>query len=77
VDEPIHLELTHDEALVLFELLSRYTNSHEPLEFCDPAEEQALCNLQCLLEKQLTEPFLPNYSSLLENARAQLRRSDS
>ena len=60
----------------LFVMLSRYANLHEPLVFQDPAEEQALCNLQCLLEKQLLMPFDANYADQLEVSRARLRRQN-
>jgi len=60
----IEVRLTADEALVLFEFLSRYSDNDEPrLE--DPAAQRALWNLCCLLEKQLVEPFKLNYLKLL------------
>lgn len=68
----IDLRLTPDEALVLFELLSRYSDSDE-LRIEDQAEQRALWNLCCLLEKQLVEPFKPDYIELLQSARNRLR----
>ncbi len=68
----IEVRMTPDEALVLFEFLSRYSNRDE-LRIEDQAEQRALWNLLCLLEKQLVEPFDPNYLELLKAARNRLR----
>lgn len=68
----VEVRLTPDEALVLFEFLSRYSDGDE-LRVEDQAEQRALWNLCCLLEKQLVEPFNPNYFELLESARNRLR----
>ena len=57
--DPIDIALTKDEALVLFEFLSRYAET-DRLNIEDSAEQQALWNLTCLLEKALTEPFSSN-----------------
>jgi hypothetical protein len=70
--EPVHIELTADEALVLSEFLARYCDSNT-LTIEDQAEQRALWNLHCLLEKQLVEPFDPNYSGLVDAARDRLR----
>ncbi len=72
VGEPVRLELTADEALVLFEFLTRYGESSS-LNIVDQAEQRALWNLQCLFEKQLVEPFRPDYVELVEAARNRLR----
>jgi hypothetical protein len=74
VGEPVKLELTADEALVLFEFLSRYGES-DTLSIVDQAEQRALWNLQCLFEKQLVEPFCTDYAALLAAARDRLRDS--
>ncbi len=68
----VGLKLTKDEALVLFELLSRFSDEDD-LAIHDQAEERALWNLQCALEKVLVEPFSPEYKSVLEAARDRLR----
>jgi hypothetical protein len=69
---PVHLELTGDEALVLFEFLGRL-DEDGTLAVKDQSEERALWNLLCLLEKQLVEPLLPEYEVLLTAARDRLR----
>jgi|APFre7841882724_1041349.scaffolds.fasta_scaffold454998_1 hypothetical protein len=72
----IKIELNSDEGLVLFEYLSRFSDTGK-LEFEDKAEQIALWNLTCLLEKALLEPFKPNYDQLLQEARDRLRGEDN
>ena len=67
----VNLTLSKDEALVLFEFLSRFSEN-EKLEIKDKSEEQVLWNLQGGLEKLLSEPFSKEYSLLLERARKKL-----
>jgi hypothetical protein len=68
----VHLRLAPDEALVLFEFLSRYGDTDE-LRVEDQAERRALWNLCCVLEKELREPFDPDYVRLVQSARDRLR----
>ncbi len=70
--QKVRIELTGDEALVLFELLSRYSDS-EALAIEDQAEQRVLWNLLCELEKVLVEPLRPEYAELLRRARERLR----
>lgn len=69
---PVQLEVTADEALVLFEFLSRYSDT-DALSVDDQAEQRALWNLQCLLEAKLVESFRPDYDQRLAAARDRLR----
>jgi hypothetical protein len=68
----VQISLTADEALVLFELLWRFSDTNT-LAIVDQAEQRALWNLQCVLEKQLIAPFNTDYSELLRCARERLR----
>lgn len=72
---PVILTLSHNEALVLHDFLQRFTSSGQ-LALEDQAEERALWNLCCLLERTLVEPFSPDYSGLLAHARLALRDPD-
>jgi len=65
------LDLDDDEALVIFEFLSRYQESGQ-LTVAHPGEDRALANLLCLLEKQLVAPFGPDYDRALAEARQRL-----
>ena len=68
----VQLSLTSDEALVLHELLQRFSGSGA-LNLEDQAEERALWNLCCLLEKELLKPLSASYPQALEAARSRLR----
>jgi len=72
VADRVRLELTPDESLVLFEFLSRYSDTNA-LTIEDQAEERALLNLLCVLESHLVKPFCPEYHQLLQLARERLR----
>jgi hypothetical protein len=68
------LRLSPDEALVLFEWVSRTEKRDDFASLTeDQAEQRALWNLTCLLERELVEPFSQDYTALLEQARARLR----
>ena len=54
--DEVEIKLTKDEALVLFDFMSRFSNE-DKLSIQDQSEERALWNLTCVLEKELTEPF--------------------
>ena len=69
------LQLTNDEALVLFDFVARFSETNV-LKLEDRAEAQALWNVCCLLEKQLVEPFQDDYSDRLRAARDRLRPID-
>ncbi len=60
---------------MLFEFLSRYSDE-DKLIVEDQAEQRVLWDVQCVLEKELVEPFMPNYSALLDSAREMVRDKD-
>jgi hypothetical protein len=70
--QSINLTLNADEALVLFEFVSRFSDSDQ-LTIADQAEAATLWSLCCQLEKRLTEPFSPRYEELLSSARERVR----
>ena len=70
--EEIQINLSRDEAVILFEFLSRFSNE-EILEIEDQAESRVLWNILCDLEKVLTEPFSEKYTEILETAREKIR----
>jgi len=75
MSDNIKIELSADEALVLFEYLSRFSDTGKT-EFEDKSKKIALWNLTCLLEKVMVEPFKPNYGELVHAARVRLRGED-
>lgn len=72
MQDPVTLTLTADETLVLFAFLQRF-EQEETLRIKDQAEERALWNLNCLLERELVEPFLTDYAERVATARERLR----
>jgi hypothetical protein len=71
MDNFINLKLSIEEALVLYELLSRYEESGN-LSILYQTESRVLWNILALLQKELVEPFQPDYDKQLENARNKL-----
>lgn len=65
------VSLTNAEALILFDLLSRFSAIGK-LTIEHQAERQVLWDLCCLLEKSLAEPLGENYEQLLQAARESL-----
>lgn len=69
------LDLSADEALVLFEFLSRWDETGT-FDLVDQAEQRVLWDVLAGLEGQLTEPFSPDYGALVAAARTRLRDSE-
>lgn len=70
----ITLELSEDEALVLFEWLSRFEDGRDesvPIT----ADVLIAWSLQTQLEKCLNEPFEGNYSHRVARARSRIEAS--
>ncbi len=66
--EEIVMKLKRKEALVFFEWLSSI-DSLETSIIQHSAEEKVLWKLHGQLESALHEPFLPNYTQIIEEAR--------
>ena len=72
-DRPISFYLTHDEGLVLFELLERGEESQGPTyQVGHSAEQVVLWGLRGILQSWLVAPLRPDYHELLRAARARL-----
>ena len=70
--DDVEIKLSKDEALVLFDFLSRFSDT-DKRTIIDQSEERALWNLTCIFEKILVEPFSKDWLSIIENARSRLR----
>ena len=70
VKKPVLIELSHDEALVLFEWLARVDGS---LPVVDPTEQDVLWRIEGQLEKTLVEPLAADYKDAVDAARLRLR----
>ena len=64
----INLKLEKEEALVLFDFLTKFNEKEHENLFANQAEIKVLQILECTLEKILEEPFLSNYRTILEKA---------
>jgi hypothetical protein len=71
MSDKVDLPLSHDEALVLSDLLTRFEQT-DKLTLTHNAEFLVLSRLSALLDKALVEPFDPNYASLVGQARERL-----
>lgn len=71
--DEITIKLSKDEALVLFDFLSRINDKELKEIFEDQAEQKALWILEGHLEKQLVEPFKPEYEDIISEARNKIR----
>jgi hypothetical protein len=61
--DDVVIRLSHDEALVLFELLHHRESQHRVTRPEHHADQVALWNLSCLLERELVELFDPSLRS--------------
>ncbi len=73
INSKITIELDKNKALVLFELIVKLTES----ENYESAEQNVLNEIECLLEKQLSEPFEPNYLEIIAKARNQIQHTEN
>lgn len=69
----VRIDLSGDEALVLFDWLGRTSAADQPAPFVDQAEQRVLWDLECILEATLVEVFAEDYETLLSTARAVVR----
>lgn len=69
------IRIDADQALVLYELLSRY-EATSTLETQDQSEVVALRGLRSAAEDALVQPLHSDYGTLLDAARARLRGND-
>ena len=69
--EPIRLDLSADEALILFEWLAQ-GEEHGQFDSLAAAERQVLHSLEAQLERTLVAVLDPRYAELLRAARARV-----
>ncbi len=68
----VQISLTADEAIVLFEFVRRYSDLDD-LTIVDQAEQRALWNLCCVLERGALASLAGDWPDLLQRARDRLR----
>ena len=72
----ISLTISKDEALVLFEFLTKFNQKEHPEIFEDQAEQKTLWIIDGLLEKQLVETLHSNYKALILRVRNRIRNNE-
>lgn len=70
-EETVKIELSKDEALVLFEWLSKQCDADSPIGI-ELIELFAMDCLQAKLYAELEEPFKPDYQTVLSDAHRRL-----
>ena len=71
--EKINIELSKEEAIVLFEFLGKFNENDDLSRFEDQAEQRVLWDIECILEKELSEPFQADYQEIVKKARDKVR----
>jgi len=69
----IYLNLSSDEALILFDWLSRFNEGEHTPFFQDQAEERVLFDLEAILEKSMKDILDSEYQYKLLKARERIR----
>lgn len=69
----IKLDLSIQEAVVLFDWISRFNKLENSNLIEDQAEERILWDIESSLETTLSEILVENYKALLKKARDQIR----
>jgi hypothetical protein len=72
VSDRVSIELTADEALVLFDWLASKKTLDKVLPPFNAEVRSVLWNIESILESVLVEPLARNYADLLEAARVRL-----
>jgi hypothetical protein len=73
----ININLTKNEAWVLFDIVKRYSDT-DKLKIEHQAEERALWNLCCIFEKTLTlSDEDSDYNTFIKNCRNELKDEDN
>ncbi len=72
MSDAVAVQLTPDEALILFDWLGRFNESGDGT-FRDQAEQRVLWDIQAALESSLVAPLDPQYDRLLAAARDRVR----
>lgn len=72
-DKKVNIELNKEKAIVFFEFLARINKNDDFSGFEDQAEQRVLWDIECILEKTLSEPFRMDYQEIVKKARETVR----
>ena len=71
--QKVNIELTKEEAIVLYEFLGRFNENDDLSKFEDQSEQRVLWDIECILGKELSEPFRTVYQEIVKKARETVR----
>jgi hypothetical protein len=71
--EKVSIELTKEEAIVFYEFLCKFNENEDLSRFEDQAEQRVLWDIECKLEKELSEPLRADYKEIVKKARDKVR----
>lgn len=74
--DEVRLGLSPDQALVLFDWLTRTSAAGQPAGFVDQAEQRLLWDIEATLETLLPAPMAVDYRERLAAARNRLRDTE-
>jgi hypothetical protein len=69
----VKIDLSEDQALVLFQWLARAKPDQVKSLIEDEAEQRVLWAIEAQLDKHLVAPFSPNYNEQVAEARKRVR----
>lgn len=69
----VSIELSKEQAIVFFEFLGRINKNDDLTKFEDESEQRVLWDIECILEKELGEPFQTDYRDIVKKAREIVR----
>ena len=72
-NKKVNIVLTKEEAIVFLEFLGRFNENNDLSRFEDQAEQRVLLDIECILEKELSEPFQADYPEIIKKAREAIR----
>jgi hypothetical protein len=72
-NDKVNIELTKSEAIVFFEFICRFNEIEEFDQFEDQSEQRILWDIECMLEKELSEPFRADYLEIVAKSRENVR----
>lgn len=71
--DKVNIELSKEEVIVFFEFLGRFNENDDLKRFEDQSEQRVLWDIECILEKELSEPFRADYQDIVKKAREAVR----
>lgn len=65
----INIEMTKEQPIVLFEFLGSFNETDDLDRFEDQSLQRVLWDIECTLEKELSEPFRADCKVIVRKAR--------